>query len=216
MRHLLLITLLSVLGVSCGKKGSDGAPGKNGAPGAAGTPGSDGSDGSNGSDGEDGKNGYQSYTAKHFVVINKIPYSIVSTSNTQLDTLCVNLTGRDPVALQAKMDATAQNIGGDFEFWYNEYKKNDQDYVSNCLGPFPKSFTSVRTGDSHTVNNNAECRAVTSNLVSTEYVEYLEDGGVPVTIPAKIKTSGCAGGVAPFIDRIQSVDGSMLSDYLSI
>ena len=90
------------------------------------------------------------------------------------------------------------------------------DYVANCLGSFPITFTSVRTGQTHTVNSNAQCRAVTSDLVATEYAEYLQSGGSPILLPAKIKVGGCTGASAPINSRIQSVDGAMLSDFASI
>jgi hypothetical protein len=194
MKFLLLALLLS-----CGKGG-----GSNGVSGPA------------GSNGKNGDNAEQSLNVKSFAVINKIPYGSYSSSNTQLDTLCVNLTGKDLNALQAKLDSIANAVGGDTYKFYTEYKQNDQDYVANCLGSFPVTFTSVRTGQTHTVNSNAQCRAVTSDLVAIEYAEYLQSGGSPILLPAKIKSGGCVGASAPTNSRIQSVDGAMLSDFASI
>lgn len=193
MKFLLLALLLS-----CGKGSNSNSVGQKGEP------------------GKSGDNAEQSLNVKSFAVINKIPYGSYSSSNTQLDTLCVNLTGKDLNALQAKLDSIANAVGGDTYKFYTEFKQNDQDYTANCLGSFPITFTSVRTGQTHTVNSNAQCRAVTSDLVATEYAEYLQSGGSPILLPAKIKVGGCTGASAPTNSRIQSVDGAMLSDFASI
>jgi hypothetical protein len=193
----LLILTLPLLLLACGKPSN----GSNGAPGVQGEP---------------GDNAEQSLTVKSFAVINKLSYGSFSSSSTQLDTLCVNLTGKDLNALQSQLDSLADSIGGDTLNFYLEYKKNDFDYTTNCLGSFPVTFTSTRTGQTHTVSSNAQCRTVTSDLVATEYVEYLKSGGAPILLPAKIKVGGCTGAAAPVNSRIQSIDGAMLSDFASI
>ncbi len=156
-------------------------------------------------------------TISEFANDQTIPFSGFSTNLTgQQDTLCVDLSGKTISQLVEILDALATDILPADANWYSQYKLNDQDYVNNCLGAFPKTFTSARTGQSHTVTSNASCRAVTSDVVSTEYFAYINGGGTPVVFPAKIKASGCSGGVAPFIGRLQSVHGSMMSDYASI
>ncbi len=143
-----------------------------------------------------------------------IPYRGMSAS--QLDTLCVNLAGISPSDIQTQMSDHAAFIGSvspEIFSWYEEYRLNDMDYVQNCLGAFPQTFTSARTGQTHTVYNHTQCRQVTSDAVSTLYVQYLQSGGQPAVIAAKVKTSGCAGSAAPFNGRLQSVHGSMIDDY---
>lgn len=147
-----------------------------------------------------------------------IPYRGMSA--TQLDTLCVDFTRRDLNAVQATLDEHAETAGSAYPEvlqWYREYRLNDQDYVTHCLsGGFPKTFTSLRTGATHTVTNLDACRAVTSNLAATEYVDYIRGGGAPVMIAGKLKSSGCGGSVAPYLGRIQSIHGSFIDDYRAI
>jgi len=143
-----------------------------------------------------------------------IPYRGMSAS--QLDTLCVNLTGLNIPDVQTQMDDHAAFIGSvspEIFNWYEEYRLNDQDFSGHCLGAFPQTFTSVRTGQTHTVNNYTECRQVTSDLVSAQYIQYLQNGGQPALIAAKVKASGCMGSAVPFNARLQSVHGSMIDDY---
>lgn len=141
-------------------------------------------------------------------------------SSAQLDTLCVDLSSVDISVLQASFDAHAADVGvsqPEVAHWYQQYKLNDEDYVTQCLsGGFPKTFTSIRTGTSYTVANLIECRAVTSSQTAAEYVNYLRGGGAPVLIAAKIKTTGCSGASAPFGGRIQSAHGSFIDDYRAI
>ncbi len=141
-------------------------------------------------------------------------------STTQNDTVCVNLTGFDLAALKVKLDAEAElfkTAQPEVYKWYWQYVLNDQDYVNQCLtGGFPKTFISARTGVSHTVSNQAQCRSATSSRAASDYMYYIAIGGVPVKMAAKLKTSGCGGGVSPYVGRIQSVDGSFRDDYQAI
>lgn len=147
-----------------------------------------------------------------------IPYKNMSPS--QLDTLCIDLSGKNIATLQSNIDLHAHEVGlekPEVIFWYNQYQKNEYDYNQWCAtSGFPKTFISTRTGQAHTVNNITQCKNVTSDAVATEYVNYVRDGGSPIMIAAKIKTTGCANSSNPFKSLIQSVHGSMIDGFRGI
>jgi len=157
-------------------------------------------------------------TPKLFSEKNQIPYR--NNSSNQLDTLCVDLSGKNISLLKSELDDHAETIGQsrpEVLFWYEQFLKNDYDYSQWCAtSGFPKTFISTRTNVSHTVSNLSQCKGATSNLVSSEYVQYIKNGGAPILISAKIKTTGCSGAPNPFKGRIQSVHGAMIDDYRSI
>jgi len=112
-------------------------------------------------------------------------------------TTCIDLsalTEPQVQALRVKMRNHAISVGGQSRYWMSRFEGNDKSYSEGLNQGL----------------DNTKLRAATSDLVSTEYRNYVTLGGTPITIPAKLKKSaanGCTNG------RIQSVHGSMVEDY---
>lgn len=153
-----------------------------------------------------------------FADLYRIPYAGMSA--TQFDTVCVDLEGKDLGVLRATFDGYAGEISREepqFGRWYARYLKSEAEYAAHCLRPaFPVSYISAETGALHRASSYVQCRAETMDGLATEYVNYLKAGGVPITLPATVKPTGCGGTDTRFAGRIQSVHGALIDAYRAI
>ncbi len=98
-----------------------------------------------------------------FAELYRIPYG--GMSSLEFDTVCVDMTGKNPDRLRMVFDEYAAEIGRRepaYGIWYARFLRSEAEYSAHCLSPvFPVSYVSAESGESHRVRSFVQCRAET-------------------------------------------------------